>query len=44
MEVFAPIPIASDNSAASANPGFFANVRTAYRMSCAKVFMETTPF
>src|SRR5438034_6092248 len=31
MEVFAPIPIARDNTAASANPGFFTKERRAKR-------------
>jgi hypothetical protein len=29
MDVFAPIPIASDKIAASVNPGFLANARKA---------------
>ena len=42
MEVFAPIPIARDNTAASANPGFFTKERRAKRMSRISVFMETS--
>ena len=39
MEVFAPIPIASDNTAASVKPGFLAKERRANRMSCIQVFI-----
>src|SRR5579871_4329089 len=39
MEVFAPMPIASDNTAASVNQGLLANERRANRMSCIQVFI-----
>jgi hypothetical protein len=36
IAVFAPMPSASVSSATAAKPGFFRNVRTAYRTSCTK--------
>src|SRR5262249_32848561 len=39
MEVFAPIPIATDNTAVAANPGFLAKERRAKRRSCIHRFM-----
>ena len=39
MEVFAPIPIASDNAAARVNHGFLAKERKANRMSRIHVFI-----
>src|ERR1700685_106984 len=45
MDVFAPIPMASDKIAANVNPGLLARVRTACPKSLAKVFMcQPTPY
>jgi hypothetical protein len=43
MVVFAPIPSASDNTAAAVNPGFLLIVRSAERTSCVSVSMRA-PF
>jgi hypothetical protein len=45
MDVFAPMPMASDKIAANVNPGLLASIRTAYAKSLAKVFMcPPTPY
>src|SRR6185295_5317933 len=41
IDVFAPIPMASDSSAATVKPGFLTNPRTAYRRFRASVFMHS---
>src|SRR6185295_849197 len=41
IDVLAPIPMASDSSAAAVKPGFLTNPRTAYRRFRASVFMES---
>jgi len=37
--VFAPMPMASESTATSVNPGVFKSIRAAYRMFCHNVFI-----
>src|SRR6266566_1166707 len=43
IAVLAPIPRASVRTATAVNPGFFASIRKAYRMSCQSVAMLRLP-